>query len=498
MTDDGHADSQESLDPQDWDAMLALAHRMVDDSFAQMRGLRDQPVWRAPPADMATRFAAPVPRQPQAAAAVYEEFRAFIQPYPMGNAHPRFWAWFMGNGTPFAALADFLASAMNSNLGGGNHAAILVERQVVNWVKEMLGFPADAGGLLVSGASMANFVGLAAARHAMAGFDVRSRGMADAPRPMVVYASEEAHGSNQKAMEMLGFGSRYYRRVPVREDYTMDVAALASALAADRAAGLRPVCVIGSAGTINTGAVDDLAALAAFCRREGVWFHVDGAIGAVAVLSAAGKALLAGLELADSIALDLHKWMHMPFEVGCILVRDRDTHRAAFALAADYLESQERGLAASHPWFMEYGLQTSRQFRALKVWMSFKEHGLDRFGRLIQRNMEQARYLAGLVAESPVLELMAPVSLDIVCFRFNPGGVEEAFLDRVNLEIMVRLQEEGIAALSHTILRGRRCLRVAIVNHRSRQEDFDLLVGEVVRYGLAEACGGAGGRARAS
>lgn len=489
MKHDNHEDDQEGLDPQDWDAMLALAHRMVDDSFAQLRGIREQPVWRAPPADLADRFATLAPRQPQPAEAVYEEFRESIQPYPMGNIHPRFWAWFMGNGTPFAALADFLASAMNSNLGGGNHAAILVERQVVDWVKEMLGFPASASGLLVSGASMANFVGLAVARHAMAGFDVRDRGMADAPRPMVVYASEEAHGSNQKAMEMLGFGSRYFRRVPVGDDYTMDMAALASAMAADRAAGLQPVCVIGSAGTINTGAVDDLASLAELCRREGVWFHVDGAIGAVAMLSADGKALLAGLESADSIALDLHKWMHMPFEVGCILVRDQDTHHAAFSLAADYLESQEWGLAASHPWFMDYGLQTSRQFRALKVWMSFKEHGLDRFGRLIQRNMDQARYLARLVADSSVLELMAPVSLDIVCFRYNPGAMASGELDRINLEIMVQLQEAGIAALSHTTLRGQRCLRAAIANHRSRQEDFDLLVAEVVRHGHRFAAG---------
>lgn len=481
MTD--HAESQESLDPEDWDAMLALAHRMVEESFSHMRGLREQPVWRAPPPDLVARFRLPAPRQAEGAEAAYRDFRQYVQPYPMGNAHPRFWAWFLGNGTPLGALADFLASAMNANLGGGNHAAPLVERQVIDWVKEMLGYPAQASGLLVSGASMANLMGLAVARHVMAGFDVRELGLGASPAVMTIYASTEVHGSNRRAAELLGFGGRQFRALPVGADYRIDVETLAAAIAADRAAGLRPICVIGSAGTINTGAIDDLAGLARLCRQEGLWFHVDGAIGAVAMLADEVRERLVGLEQADSIALDLHKWMHMPLEAGCVLVRDPDIHHQAFSLAADYLEAQPRGLAAAYPWFMEFGPQTSRQFRALKVWMSLKANGLDRFGRLIARNLEQAGYLAGLVEASPDLELMAPVSLNIVCFRFNPGGLGEAQLDRINLDLMVRLQEEGIAALSDTTLRGRRCLRAAVVNHRSRREDFDLLAREVVRLG---------------
>jgi len=474
---------QESLDPEDWDALRALAGRMLDDAFAYLRDVRERPVWRAMPEHVAGTFQAPAPRGPEGAEAVYQQFSAAVLPYAMGNIHPRFWAWVMGNGGMTGALAEFLAAVMNSNAAGGNHAAVRVERQVIDWIKAMLGFPATASGLLTSGASMANLIGLAVARDAGAGFDVREAGMAAAPQPLVAYASSEAHSSNGRALELLGLGRAGLRRIPARDDFTFDVAALEAAIAADRAAGLRPLCVIGSAGTVNTGAIDDLAALAALCRREGLWFHVDGAIGAVAVLADSVRPRLAGIERADSIALDLHKWMHMPFEAGCVLVRDADAHHRAFAMAAEYLEPCERGLAGDQPGFHEYGVQTSRQFRALKVWMTVKEHGLDRFGRLIARNVEQARALGARVTAEPRLELLAPVSLNIVCFRYNPGGQDDASLNRLNREIMIRLQEEGTAAVSDTLLGGRRCLRAAIVNYRSRDEDFALLAREVVRLG---------------
>jgi len=475
----------ETLDPEDWGQMRELAHRVVDDALDWFQTARERPAWQPVPTDVAERLTADAPREPSAPSDVYAEVRRDIMPYAMNTTHPRFWAWYMGSGTVLAAVADLLAATMNPNLGGGNHSAPLVEKQVIGWIREMIGFPEAASGLLTSGASMANFSALTVARNKACGYDVRRQGVLAAPGPLTVYASTEIHSCNQKAIETLGLGSAGLRRIPVDAGYRIDLAALSRQVAADRAEGRVPFCVIASAGTINTGAIDDLTAIADFCEREDLWFHIDGAIGAVAVLADNVRGQLAGIERADSIALDLHKWMHIPFEAGCVLVRDAAAHRDAFALVPEYLqrEADGRGMASGSLWFSDYGLQLTRQFRALKVWMSIKEHGLERFGRMIARNVEQARYLGKRISASERLELTAPIGLDIVCFRYNPGGLDTEALNRLNQQLLVELQESGVAAPSYTTLDGAYCLRVAISNHRSRFEDFDVLVEAVLRIG---------------
>ena len=475
----------ETLDPENWDEMRKLAHRMVDDMLDYIATSGDRPVWTQVPDDVAKKLAVAAPREPGRPETVYEEFLQDILPYNLHTNHPRFWAWYMGSGTVMGALADFLAASLNPNVGGINHVAPLVEKQVIGWISKMVEFPEESSGLLTSGASMANFTALAVARNSNCGFDMRREGVHRAPGQPVVYASTEIHSCNQKAIETLGLGTAGLQKVPVKPDYTLDLEALKRQVAADREAGKLPFCVIATAGTINTGAIDDLEAISDFCRDEGLWFHIDGAIGAVAVLADNVRERLRGINRADSIALDLHKWMHIPFEAGCVLVRDAAAHRDSFALVPQYLAKEEDsgGLASGKVWFSDYGLQLTRQFRALKVWMSIKEHGLDRFGRMIARNVDQARHLAKLVEAADELELLAEPGLDIVCFRYVRDGLDTDRLNTINKEILVQLQRGGVAAPSYTTLDGRYCLRAAISNHRSTFEDFDLMIAEVIRLG---------------
>lgn len=474
--------AEETLDPTDWEEFARVAHAMIDDAVAYTRGVRDRPVWQPMPDAVRAGFGAPVPRGPTPLGAVRAELNERLMPYPMGNVHPRFWMWYMGASNLTGALGDFLAAVQGSNLGGGNHAATLLDEQVVDWLKELLGFPPGASGSLVSGGSVANLIGLTVARNAKAGIDLREEGVAALSRPLRFYGSDQIHSCHQKSIETLGLGNRALRRIPTGADCRMDLAALRRAIAEDRQTGLEPACVIANAGTVNTGAVDDLPALARLCREEGLWFHVDGCIGALGALAPRGGRIVAGLEQADSIALDPHKWLHAPFEVGCVLIRDPDAHLRTFTLTPEYLERTSRGIAAGD-WLFDYGLQTSRGFRALKVWMALKEQGADKLGRIIDQNIDQALYFADRLRVLPDFELIAPVTLDIVCFRYRPKGMAEAALRPFNTEIMLRLQERGIAALSDTTVHGVHCLRAAIANHRTRRDDIDLVIDEIRRIG---------------
>ena len=384
-------------------------------------------------------------------------------------------------------FAEMLGAATNATSGNGSyHSGNYVEMQVLDWCKTMLGYPLTASGLLTSGCSASNLIGLAVARNAKAGFDIRSKGMQAVPQQTTVYCSEETHSSIQKAIELLGFGSDALHLIPVNDFLQIDLAALKYAIKSDRSSGLKPICVVGTAGTTITGAIDDLNALADICDEERLWFHVDGAFGAWAAIAPKYKHLIAGMERADSLAFDLHKWMYLPYPIGCVLVKNADEHRRAFSLTPTYLAhgEGERGLTGIDvPWLSDYGFELSRGLQALKAWMTIKEQGTEKYGRLIQQNIDQAHYLANLVETSPELEMALPVSLNVVCFRYIRPNLDDAILDMLNKQIEIEIQECGIAVPSIVSIKGKKYLHVAITNHRSSRDDFDLLVKEIKRIG---------------
>ena len=482
MMEQSRPELEETLDPGDWEEAAALAHRMVDFAIAHLRDVRERPVWQPMPDDIRAAFAAGLPEATQPLEEVFDEMQVQLFPWSMGNIHPRFWAWYMGAGCFTGALADFLAAIEGSNLGSGDTGASQLDRQVTDWLRQMVGFPEGASGTLVNAGSMANFVGLAAARNAKAGVELREHSVADMPAPLRFYASDQVHSCHIKAMNLLGLGGKALRRIPSDAAFRMDLDALRATIVEDRAQGVLPACVIATAGTTNTGAIDPLPGIADLCRDEGLWLHVDGCIGALLTIAPASRHLVAGIERADSLALDMHKGLHAPFDVGCALVRDRGRHRATFAEAAEYLQLADRGIAAADH-LHSYSPEITRSFRALKVWMMLKHHGVETFGRILDRNIDQAKYLAAQITASPELALMAPTETSIVCFRHDPGGMDEAALRAHNCEIMLRLQESGMAVLTDTTLRGRHALRIAICNHRTRTEDLDLLLREVLRIG---------------
>ena len=467
------------LDPQDWPALRVQAHIMLDDMLDHMQSAGEGPVWRSAPASVRQDFAAPLPRAPQSLEAVHEDFRRTVLPYGVGNAHPRFFGWVHGGGNVVGALAEMLAAGLNANLGGRDHMPVEVERQVARWMAELFEFPAGASGLFVTGASMANLIAVLIARAEALGSQSRRQGVGASGAALRAYASGMAHSCIAKAMDMAGLGSNGLRVIAVDAQGRMDVAALKAAIGQDRAAGLEPFLVVGTAGGVDTGAIDDLAALAQVARDEQLWLHVDGAFGALAKLSPELSPLLNGIEQADSIAFDFHKWGQAPYDAGFILVRDGAKHPAAFASTAAYLRREAKGLAAGAPWPCDFGPDLSRGFRALKVWFAFRTYGADAIGAAILNTCRLGAYLAASVDAEPELERLAPAPLNIVCFRYR----DRVDSDRLNRTIVERLQISGVAAPSTTVIDDALAIRAAIVNHRTRARDIDLLVAEVLRLG---------------
>lgn len=473
---------EESLDPADWKTMRMLGHQMVDEMFEYLERVRERPVWKPIPVNTRKHFTQSLPYLPQPAENIYEEFLEHILPYTKGNIHPRFWSWVEGGGTPLGMLADMLASGMNPNNAIGDHAAMYVENQVIDWSKEMFGFPSSASGILLSGGSIANITALITARNHY-NKNIRSKGLQAVNGQLVIYASSETHTCIKKAVEMIGIGSDYLRLVPVDEKYRIRPDLLKNMIASDKQSGLLPFCIIGNAGTVNTGAIDDLEELASISKKEDCWFHIDGAFGAIPKLLPEFAGQLSGIEKADSLAFDFHKWLYVNYEVGCVLIREGEAHRNAFAVSANYLLSHEKGLAGGPEPFSNFGMELSRGFKALKVWMSLKEHGIEKYQRLIRQNLKQAVFLSKLIQQEDNFEMLADTTLNIVCFRYNPGKLSEEELNILNKNILMQLQEQGIAAPSYTLLNGKYAIRVAITNHRSRQEDFEILIAETRRIG---------------
>ena len=472
-----------TLDPSDWKQMRALGHEMLDDMMDYLQHISEEPTWRIMPNEAKEFLKDGLPHHPQNIESIYKEFKKYILPYNKGNIHPRFFAWVQGTGTPFSVLAEMLAATMNPNVTIGEHSPMYVDQQIIEWCKQMLHYPASSSGILLSGASMANITALTVARDHQLGLNIRSGGVQEAKSKMLIYCSTESHSCIQKAAELIGIGTKGVRNIKVNEEYRINTQELITVIQDDIDKGFLPFCIVGNAGTVNTGAIDPLDELSGIAKKFNLWFHIDGAFGALAKLVPEFSASLKALENADSVAFDLHKWMYLPYEIGCTLIRNATAHRSSFAVSPEYLNSEERGLAGGPDPISNYGPELSRGFKALKVWMSLKEHGINKFSDMIKQNISQAFYLSSLIKKEKNLELLAPVTLNIVCFRYVNDHFSEDQLDKINKEILILLQEQGIASPSSTILHGKFAIRVCIVNQRSKIADFDLLAMQTLKVG---------------
>jgi glutamate/tyrosine decarboxylase-like PLP-dependent enzyme len=398
------------------------------------------------------------------------------------NGHPRFFGYVASPSTPIGAYADLIASALNANITcwRSGPAGTELERMIVRWLGALINYDRDANGLLTSGGSMANMIALLVAQRRQSGVNTSRRGLWNSGSPMTIYASEEVHMSIPKAADILGFGRDQVRTIPCDERQRVRIDLLRQKIDADRSEGLRPFCVVGSAGTVNTGVVDPLAEIADVAAEFDLWFHVDGAYGAPGSLDERKKHLFAGLERADSVSLDPHKWLYVPVDAGCLLFRDARAARAAFSTeAADYIKTHgytdEEAFA-----FWDYGVELSRRFRALKVWMTLQYYGSRRIAEAISEDIALAAYLGEIVSQADDFELLAPVELSICCFRYVPDrGMSEAELDRLNERIMEMVQKGGRAYLSNATVNGKFALRACVTNFRTTKSDIEETVAAV-------------------
>ncbi|HSG18418.1 MAG TPA: pyridoxal-dependent decarboxylase [Anaerolineae bacterium] len=455
----------------DTETVRSLGYRIIDIVVSELANPSNRPT--RPPIQsedtLATLFAGPLPRE----GADPDELLSIVQdhliPATTNLLHPRWLAYVLAGSLPLVGLTGALVSTLN--LGPYDPANTRLTRTVTRWLGQMLGFAHDAAGYITTGGSWANLVGLAVARVRRAGWEVRIEGLADHP-PLVAYVSEEGHSCLDKGMELLGMGRSQLRKVPVGSDYRILVDALEEAIKADLAAGLQPFCIIGNAGTVNTGAVDPLDTLAELAAHYRLWFHVDGAYGAFAAMVPEAQSLFAGIERADSLAVDPHKWLNIPIEAGCILVRDWSDLTDTFSLVPPYLRA---AVADNEINLRDCGFELTRTNRELKIWLALRQYGIARYTQLIANHLALTRQLAAWVEEAKEFEVVSEPSLSICCFRFVPPELKplteesEAYLNDLNQAIEMALAEDGRALVSGTLLHGKRVLRACIINHRVTQ-----------------------------
>jgi len=465
------------LDPNDWSELREQGHHMLDDMFDYLQNIRERPVWQQAPSSVQIAFTEDLNEQGEPLSQLHEAFMHHILPYSVGNAHPGFMGWVHGGGTPVGMLAEMLAAGLNANLGGRNQIPIDVEWQVIGWMRDLFGFPQHSSGILTTGTSSATILAFTTARHALQDSTTKN---------LAVYASCEAHGCIARALKIMGMDASVLRKIPSNTHHQMDDDALRARIQHDQQQGITPWLIVGTAGSVNTGAIDDLTTLSHIAKEVGAWLHIDGAFGALAMLAPSLAPRLQGIELADSLAMDFHKWGQVPYDAGMVLIRDGELHRQCFAAGDTYLQREGEGLAAHSPWPCDYGMDLSRGFRALKVWFTFKHFGTQRLGDMIEHSCALANYLAHQVEKNADLQLMAAVSLNIVCFRYigDDSHSDEAY-DTINRAMICHIQASGLAAPSLTYLNGHAVIRAAIVNHRTQKEDIGKLLAAVQQAALA-------------
>lgn len=415
-----------------------------------------------------------LPEEPTPVPQLLAQFQNFVLAEMTHNDHPRNFAFVPGPSNFMGVMADSLASAFNIFCGAwiGPSGAAQIELTTIEWLRQLFEFPETAGGLFVSGGSMANLTCLAVARHTL---------LANNPNNATIYFSDQTHSSVAKGLKILGFQQYQLRKIASDENFCLPIAVLKKKIADDRRQGLVPFCIVANAGTTNAGAVDPLNDIADFCGAEGLWMHVDGAYGASAALCEQGRATLAGMNRADSLSIDPHKWMFQPYEIGCALVRNQTHLKDTFKVSAEYLKIIED--SAEQPNFSDYGVQLTRGFRALKLWMSFKAFGVDAFRAAVAIGIGNAEFAQKLIAKNKDWEIITPAQLGIITFRYVAAGMSGAQLDNLNSAIASEMITSGYAFLSPTVMRGRTVLRLCLINPRTTEAEIGETLDRLVTMG---------------